>query len=150
MGVTSYDVIDTALGMMLRDSCDVLIESGERLASEVARLAREHESTPQIGRKLDGSMRAEHFRFQMLELVRRSSAKHPPAEARKANVAVGKVSGAVGIHAITSPIMESIVCEKLGLGVDPASTQIINRDRHAFFLTRSPAGSWVREDRDRA
>jgi adenylosuccinate lyase len=53
--------------------------------------------------------------------------------ARK-EVAVGKVSGAVGIHAITSPEMEMIVCESLGLGVDPASTQIINRDRHANFL----------------
>src|SRR4051812_31079288 len=50
MGVTSYDVIDTALGMMLRDSCDVLIASAERLAAEIARLAKEHEFTPEIGR----------------------------------------------------------------------------------------------------
>jgi adenylosuccinate lyase len=50
MGVTSYDVIDTALGIMLRDSCDVLIASAGRLGNEIARLAKEHEHTPEIGR----------------------------------------------------------------------------------------------------
>src|SRR5690242_1589642 len=50
MGVTSYDVIDTALGMMLRDSCDVLIASAGKLRTEIARLAREHAATPMIGR----------------------------------------------------------------------------------------------------
>src|SRR5579862_7373837 len=50
MGVTSYDVIDTALGIMLRNSCDVLIASAQRLSAEIARLAREHENTVEIGR----------------------------------------------------------------------------------------------------
>lgn len=134
MGVTSYDVIDTALGMMLRDSCDVLIESAGRLASEVARLAREHESTPEIGRTHGIHAEPITFGFKCAnwyaELMRNVGRLNIVRE----DVSVGKVSGAVGIHAITSPVLEGLVCEKLGLKPDPASTQIINRDRHAAFL----------------
>jgi adenylosuccinate lyase len=134
MGVTSYDVIDTALGIMLRDSCDVLIASSERLALQVARLAREHENTPEIGRT--HGIHAEPITFGhkvagwYAELHRNI---HRLRQCR-AEVAVGKISGAVGIHAITSPALEAAVCERLGLKPDPATTQIINRDRHANFM----------------
>jgi len=134
MGVTSYDVIDTALGMMLRDSCDVLIESADRLAREISRLAKEHESTPEIGRTHGIHAEPITFGFKCANWYAEVQRNINRLKAAKAEVAVGKVSGAVGIHAITSPIMEAIVCEKLGLRVDPASTQIINRDRHAYFL----------------
>ena len=134
LGVTSYDVIDTALGIMLRDSGDVLIQSAERLAAEIARLAKEHAKTPQIGRT--HGIHAEPITFGVkcanwyAELQRNLVRLRTVRD----DVAVGKVSGAVGIHAITSPEMETLVCESLGLGVDPSSTQIVNRDRHAAFL----------------
>lgn len=134
MGVTSYDVIDTALGMMLRDSCDVLIESGEKLGMEIARLAREHAATPEIGRTHGIHAEPITFGFKCANWYAELRRNVERLRISKSDVAVGKVSGAVGIHAITSPMMEGIVCEKLGLRVDPASTQIINRDRHANFL----------------
>lgn len=134
MGVTSYDVIDTALGMMLRDSCDVLITSGENLAKEIARLAKEHEHTPEIGRTHGIHAEPITFGFKCANWYAELQRNINRLKQAKDDVAVGKVSGAVGIHAITSPQMETIVCHKLGLEPDPASTQIINRDRHANFL----------------
>jgi len=134
MGVTSYDVIDTALGMMLRDSCDVLLASAQKLQKEIARLAKEHQDTPCIGRT--HGIHAEPITFGSkcanwyAELTRNVERLN----AVKQDVAQGKVSGAVGIHAITSPEMEKRVCEKLGLTPAPASTQIINRDSHAAFM----------------
>ncbi|HWA83676.1 MAG TPA: adenylosuccinate lyase [Fimbriimonadaceae bacterium] len=134
MGVTSYDVIDTALGLMLRDSCDVLIESAQRLGVEIARLAREHVATPEIGRTHGIHAEPITFGFKCANWYAELSRNIERLRVVRADVAVGKVSGAVGIHAITSPRMEEIVCENLGLQPDPASTQIINRDRHAGFL----------------
>jgi len=133
-GVTSYDVIDTALGVMLRDSADVLLKSGEALKVEIARLALEHENTPCIGRTHGIHAEPITFGFKCAnwyaELDRNLARL---AEARE-GVAVGKVSGAVGIHAHTPPELEARVCELLGLKADAASSQIINRDRHAHFL----------------
>lgn len=133
-GVTSYDVIDTALGMMLRDSCSVLLESCERLRLEIARLAKEHENTPEIGRThgihaepITFGFKAANWHAELLRNMERLSEC-------KAEVSVGKVSGAVGIHAHTPPELEARVCDLLGLSPDEASTQIINRDRHAHFL----------------
>lgn len=134
MGVTSYDVIDTALGIMLRNSCDVLIESADALAVEIARLAREHAHTPEIGRTHAIHAEPITFGFKCANWYAELSRNIERLRAVREDVAVGKVSGAVGIHAITSPEMERIVCERLGLRPDPASTQIINRDRHAAFL----------------
>jgi len=134
MGVTSYDVIDTATGMMLRDSCDVLIEDAAKLAVEIARLAIEHEHTPEIGRTHGIHAEPITFGFKCANWYAELQRNIGRLEQAREDVAVGKVSGAVGIHAITSPDMESFVCNRLGLAVDPASTQIINRDRHANFL----------------
>jgi adenylosuccinate lyase len=134
LGVTSYDVIDTALGMMLRDSAEVLLESAERLRSQISRLAREHERTPEIGRTHGIHAEPITFGFKCANWFAELDRNIARLRMAQEEVAVGTVSGAVGIHAITSPELERIVCEKLGLGVDPASTQIINRDRHAFFL----------------
>lgn len=133
-GVTSYDVIDTALGMMLRDSCDVLVSSAESLCDEIERLAREHQHTPMIGRTHGIHAEPITFGFKLagwLEEMRRNIER---LRACRRDVAVGKVSGAVGIHAHTDPALEARVCELLGLSPDPISTQIVSRDRHASFL----------------
>ncbi|WP_025228729.1 adenylosuccinate lyase [Fimbriimonas ginsengisoli] len=134
MGVTSYDVIDTALGMMLRDSGDVLIRSAEALGTEIKRLANEHAMTPEIGRTHGIHAEPITFGFKAANWYAELSRNIERLKQAREDIAVGKVSGAVGIHAITSPEMETIVCERLGLRPDPASTQIINRDRHANFL----------------
>ena len=134
LGVTSYDVIDTALGLMLTRSCNVLIESAGKLRSEIGRIAKEHADTPAIGRTHGIHAEPITFGFKVANWYAELDRNIDRLRAAREDVAVGKVSGAVGIHAITSPEMEAIVCEKLGLKPDPASTQIINRDRHANFL----------------
>ncbi len=134
MGVTSYDVIDTALGMMLRDSCNVLIESAGRLRTEIARLAREHANTPMIGRTHGIHAEPITFGFKLSNWAAELDRNVERLKQARTEVAFGKISGAVGVHAITSPALEKRVCEKLGLQPDPATTQIITRDRHANFL----------------
>jgi adenylosuccinate lyase len=134
MGVTSYDVIDTSLGIMLRNSCDVLLESARRLSDQVGRLAREYADTPEIGRTHGIHAEPITFGFKVAGWYAELQRNINRLELSRAEVAVGKVSGAVGIHAIASPELESLVCKKLGLAPDPATTQIINRDRHANFL----------------
>jgi adenylosuccinate lyase len=145
-GVTSYDVIDTALGMMMRDSCDVLVESCLKLRSKVALLANAHRDTPMIGRTHGIHAEPITFGFKLggwMHEIDRSIAR---LKASREEIAVGKVSGAVGIHAHVSPEMEANVCSRLGLRADPAATQIVSRDRHAALLcdTAVLAGSLER------
>ncbi len=133
-GVTSYDVIDTALGMMLRDSCSVIEESLGRLQGAVKSLFDRHGQVACIGRT--HGIHAEPVTFGhklqgwWFELGR--SAERIRAAQRE--IAVGKISGPVGIHAHVSPTMEVGICKSLGLRADPSSTQIIARDRHAALL----------------
>lgn len=134
LGVTSYDVIDTALGMMLRDSCDVLLDSAAALGEQISRLAIEHEHTPQIGRTHGIHAEPITFGFKCANWYAELSRNIERLRIARADVSVGKVSGAVGIHANTSPDLEKLVCDKLALHPDPAGTQIVNRDRHAGFL----------------
>jgi adenylosuccinate lyase len=134
MGVTSYDVIDTALGMMLRDSADVLLDHGEALAEVIGNLARTHARTPAIGRTHGIHAEPITFGFKCANWYAELQRNLARLRDARTEIAVGKVSGAVGIHAIASPALEAYVCAQLGLAPDPASTQIINRDRHAHFL----------------
>lgn len=133
-GVTSYDAIDTALGMMLRDSVDVLLESARGLRSEIARLAREHRNTPCIGRTHGIHAEPITFGFKLSGWLHELDRSIGRLEAGREEVAVGKISGAVGIHAHVDPDLEASICSSLGLKPDPASTQIVARDRHAALL----------------
>jgi adenylosuccinate lyase len=134
LGVTSYDVIDTALGIMLRNSCDVLLESGAKLAAVIEKLAVAHAETPCIGRTHGIHAEPITFGSKCANWLAELNRNMDRLRYSRKDVATGKISGAVGIHAITSPDMEARVCEKLGLEPEPASTQIINRDRHAHFM----------------
>jgi len=134
-GITSYDVVDTALGLLMRESADLIIADLERLAEVVRGRAEEHKHTLMIGRT--HGIHAEPITFgfklagwyaQILRDIERMNS------ARKA-VGVGKISGAVGIYANIDPRVERYVCDKLGLEPAEHSTQIVARDRHAQFLT---------------
>lgn len=133
-GVTSYDVIDTALATMLRDSCQVLDGSAARLQSACAALFERWGSEPCVGRT--HGVHAEPITFGhkvqgwWLE-VQRSRERLATCATE---VSVGKVSGAVGIHAHAGLDLEARVCRKMGLRPDPNSTQIVARDRHAALL----------------
>ncbi len=134
-GVTSYDVIDTALGMMMRDSCDVLSNSLATLSQILEKLSREHSMTPMIGRTHAIHAEPITFGFKLsgwLAEIKRSQMR---IENCKKEVSVGKVSGAVGIHAHVSLEKEEMICTSLGLAADPSSTQIVNRDRMANLFS---------------
>lgn len=134
MGVTSYDVIDTSLGIMLRNSADVLLSSGEALLKQIGEMARTYADTPQIGRTHGIHAEPITFGFKLAGWYGELARNLDRLRVARAEVAVGKVSGAVGVHAIATPELEKLVCEGLGLTPDPATTQIISRDRHANFL----------------
>lgn len=134
-GLTSSDVLDTAGGVVLRDAADLLTEALSHLFEVVKRSALTHRNTPMIGRTHGVWAEPTTFGVKLagwaFELARDSDRL---AAARKA-VAVGKISGAVGTYAHVPPSVEGHVCEALGLSIEPASTQVTARDRHAQYLT---------------
>lgn len=135
MGLTSYDVVDTGLGIALRDSSDILLRDLAALIEAVGEKAREHKYTLMMGRT--HGVHAEPITFGLklaswVDELRRNERRLAEA---KAEVAVGKISGPVGSHATVPPDIEEAVCKRLGLGIEAISTQIVHRDRHARFLT---------------
>jgi adenylosuccinate lyase len=134
LGLTSYDVEDPATALRLLEAADLLMRDLEALEEAVASRAIEFKDTVCMGRT--HGMHAEPTTFGLkllnwLDEVRR--ARERLAAARK-DVAVGKLSGPVGSHATVPHELEELVCARLGLGVDAASSQVVSRDRHAHFL----------------
>ncbi len=132
-GLTSSDVVDTALSVTLARACDLLLDAAARLEDAIAARAREFRDTPMVGRT--HGIHAEPTTFgAKLALwalqVRRD--RERLLRARRM-VAVGKLSGAVGTYSNIDPLVERDVCEALGLQAVPA-TQVLARDRHAEFL----------------
>ncbi|GAA0341205.1 adenylosuccinate lyase [Actinoallomurus spadix] len=134
LGMTSYDLVDTALGHTLARACDLLLQAAARLRGVLADRAVEHWDTVCIGRT--HGMHAEPttfghklagFAFAIDRSVRR-------LEAARKEVAVGTISGSVGTYALIDPFVEKYVCAELGLGVEPAPSQVVARDRHAQLL----------------
>jgi adenylosuccinate lyase len=134
-GITSYDVVDTALALLLRDSCDQLLARARRLAEVIARLAKEYKHTPMIGRTHGIHAEPITFGFKLAGWYDEMQRNLQRLQFAREMVSVGKVSGAVGIHANVDPRVEEYVCAKLGLKPAPASTQIISRDVHATYLS---------------
>ena len=134
-GLTSSDVLDTATAVVLRDATRFVEDELQKLADLLRAIALEHRSTPMVGRSHGIHAEPITFGFKAagwLAEVQRDQARL--ARARE-GIAVGKISGAVGTHAHVSAEVEEFVCRSLGLGVDPASTQVVSRDRHAELLT---------------
>jgi adenylosuccinate lyase len=133
-GMTSSDVLDTSLSLVLRDAADLLLQGVERAMAAVERRAFEHKRTPTIGRS--HGIHAEPMSFgHKLALwydeLRRG--RERLLHARK-TIAVGKVSGAVGTYAHLPPEVEEHACRLLGLEPAPASSQVLQRDRHAEYF----------------
>lgn len=134
-GLTSSDVVDTANALLLRDACDLLLEKIDALMEVLRVRAFEFKHTPQIGRT--HGIHAEPTSFGLtfalwFDEMRRNRKR--VKRARKA-VAVGKISGAVGAFAHLDPVVEEKVCDRLGIRPAPVSTQIIQRDRYAEYLS---------------
>ena len=135
LGLTSSDVMDTALGLQLTQSADILAEDVAELISILRTKAVEHKYTIMMGRTHGVHAEPTTFGLKMAlwaEEMKRNAQRL--AEARE-DVSVGKISGAVGTYATVPPQVEKIACARLGLAPAPVSNQIIQRDRHAQFLT---------------
>jgi adenylosuccinate lyase len=133
-GLTSSDVVDTANALLLRESCDVLLAKTDALLDVLKRRAFEFKDTPQIGRT--HGIHAEPTSFGLVWALWYSEMQRNRERLEKAKdqIAVGKISGAVGAFAHLSPEVEERVCAKLGLKAADVSTQVIQRDRYAEYL----------------
>ena len=133
-GLTSSDVVDTALSLQVRDAGALLLESLDRALQTVVARAEEHRLTLIIGRTHGVHAEPTTFGLKLagwaFELDRGRARLRQALEAMR----VGKLSGAVGNYAAVDPDVERIACERLGLEPEPAATQVLPRDRHAELL----------------
>jgi len=134
-GLTSSDILDTTLSVQLTQSLDILVGDLKEVRQVIANQARRYKMTPMIGRS--HGVHAEPITFGLkmaLMFDEFGRAEERLAQTRE-RIRVGKISGAVGTHAHVDPRVERAVCEKLGLKPATLSTQIVQRDRHAEFMT---------------
>lgn len=135
LGLTSSDVMDTALSLQMVEATEILIQDIKEVISVLAQKAIEHKYTVMMGRT--HGIHAEPISFGLklalwTEEMRRNMQRL--TEARRA-IAVGKISGAVGTYATVPPEIEQKACHRLGLAPAPISNQVLQRDRHAQFIT---------------
>ena len=134
-GLTSSDVVDTALAVQMKQSADILIDDVKKLRAVVAKKARKYKLVPMIGRTHGVHAEPITFGLKMALMYDEFSRALARLERARDTVAVGKISGAVGTYAHMDPKVEQYVCRKLGLKPDRISTQIVQRDRHAEFMS---------------
>ncbi|MFP8876889.1 MAG: adenylosuccinate lyase, partial [Myxococcota bacterium] len=133
-GMTSSDVLDTAMGLQIRDAGRLLREGVERVSLALRARALEFRDTPCIGRTHGIHAEPTSFGLKLLVFHEEMRRQLRRFDAALAEAAVGKISGAVGTFAHLPPDLEEAVCARLGIGYEPAATQVVQRDRHAAFM----------------
>ncbi len=133
-GLTSSDVIDTALSLALVESCDVLLEALSKLLKSLWQLANRHRYTITIGRTHGVHAEPTSFGLKVLNWYAEMKRNQERLKIAREQISVGKISGAVGNYANVPPEVEELALKKLGLRPTPISSQIVNRDHHAFFV----------------
>ena len=133
-GMTSSDVLDTCLAVQLARAADILLASLDRVMSALETRAREHKDTPCIGRSHAIHAEPTTFGLKLAGHYAEFARNRTRLQAARADVATCAISGAVGTFANIDPRVEAHVADKLGLTVEPVSTQVIPRDRHAMFF----------------
>jgi len=134
MGMTSSDVLDTALAIQMRQAADLLIEDLKALLDVLKRKAEEHKETVMIGRSHGVHGEPITFGLKMALWYEETKRNVLRLQQAKEVISFGKISGAMGTFAHLHPSVETYVCEKLGLQPEPVSNQIVQRDRHAQYL----------------
>ncbi|MEO5860211.1 MAG: adenylosuccinate lyase [Pyrinomonadaceae bacterium] len=134
-GLTSSDVVDTANALLLKESCDVLLAKIDAMLPVLKRRAYEFRDTPQMGRT--HGIHAEPTSFGLVWALWYSEMQRNQKrlEGAKEGISVGKISGAVGAFAHLAPDVEERVCQRLGIKAAAVSTQVIQRDRYAEYLS---------------
>ena len=133
-GMTSSDVLDTCLAVQLARAADLLIADIDTLLEVLKRRAIEHKLTPTIGRSHGIHAEPVTFGLKLAQAYAEFARNRERLVAARADVATCAISGAVGTFANIDPSVEAHVAEKMGLSVEPVSTQVIPRDRHAMFF----------------
>jgi adenylosuccinate lyase len=133
-GMTSSDVLDTCLAVQLAQAADILLADIDALLEAIKRRAYEHKLTPTIGRSHGIHAEPVTFGLKLAEAYAEFSRCKLRLQAARAEIATCAISGAVGTFANIDPRVEAHVAAKLGLAIEPVSTQVIPRDRHAMFF----------------
>ena len=133
-GMTSSDVLDTCLAVQLARAADILLEDLDALLAVIKRRAIEHKLTPTIGRSHGIHAEPVTFGLKLAQAYAEFDRNRARLVAARADIATCAISGAVGTFANIDPRVERHVAEKMGLTVEPVSTQVIPRDRHAMFF----------------
>ena len=134
LGMTSSDLLDTALALQMVASLDVIMGQIEALVQALRYQAQQHRNTLMIGRSHGIHAEPITFGFKLAGWLAEVLRHRDRLCALHKTIAVGKVSGAVGTYANVDPQIEALTCQNLGLEPDTASTQVISRDRHADFM----------------
>jgi len=134
LGLTSSDVLDTALALQMVGSLDVLLSCVEELEQAIRYQAQQHRETFMVGRSHGIHAEPMTFGFKLAGWLAEVCRHHQRLVELRQNISVGKISGAVGTYANIDPRVEAIACQKLELEPDTASTQVISRDRHAEYV----------------
>ena len=133
-GMTSSDVLDTTLSVQLARATDILLKDLDALLAAIKRRAMEHKFTPTIGRSHGIHAEPVTFGLKLAQAYAEFARCRARLVAARAEIATCAISGAVGTFANIDPAVEAHVAEKLGLAVEPVSTQVIPRDRHAMYF----------------
>ena len=133
-GMTSSDVLDTALAVQLKQAAELLIQDIDALLAVLKRRALEHKTTPTIGRSHGIHAEPTTFGLKLAQAFSEFTRNRERLVAARDTIATCAISGAVGTFANIPPAVEEYVAEKLGLEPEPVSTQIIPRDRHAMYF----------------
>ena len=134
LGLTSSDVLDTALALQLVASTNLLLERIEALSQALRYQAQQHRYTAMVGRSHGIHAEPISFGFKLAGWLAEVCRNRERLVRLRESIAVGKISGAVGTYANIDPRVEAIACQRLGLQPDTASTQVVSRDRHAEYV----------------
>ena len=134
-GLTSSDILDTTLSVQLTESTDILADDLKQVRQVIAGQARRYKMTPMIGRSHGVHAEPVTFGLKMALMYDEFGRAEERLAQTRERIRIGKISGAVGTHAHVDPKVEQAVCEKLGIKTATLSTQIVQRDRHAEFMT---------------
>ncbi len=134
-GLTSSDVVDTALSMAMTEAMDTILKKLNSVMETAMRLAKKYKNMPTIGRTHGIHAEPTSFGLKILNWYAELERAKERLQKARENVSVGKISGAVGNYANVPPVVEKLTCEKLGLTPCKISTQVIPRDLHAEYLS---------------
>lgn len=135
MGLTSSDLLDTALSLQMLEASGIILSDLKRLSVVLKKMALEHKNTPMIGRSHGIHAEPTTFGLKLALWYAECRRNLDRMETARETIRVGQISGAVGTYGNIDPKIEEYVCKKCGLKVAPISTQVIQRDRHAEFMT---------------